>query len=599
MSKLYTIDTGDGREIDLEANSPEEATSQAASWVAKNPRKSVADKVGDMALDRAKVFGEGALSAIPGVATARALSSPDSSGVNKAASIAGDIGGAALLATPGGIARKLGAGALISGGLEATGINPAARWLAKKQENMIPNPNYPSKVAGIEGLGTAANFASQVPGNIAASLTELAPSLLAGKAIGGSSPRKTSPYTTMLEDLGGKPLPSAYATSKTGASIGRGIERVARTNPLVEGSVEPMDTANIESVRGYASKNIPGSLESSGSTGGSNIKAIMDKANLQNQENYGKVMDRVKNIKTLPEGIPEPGKVAALKLKGILKTTDFIPDEAVKLINKTADRLEANGNNPSAYDAEIKRFNYENQKLLEGKGPGVADSLDHYFGKANEILKQTHYDTLNKVRKGLGDALKNTNFDYAQTKSGLFGPFAKMAGGRVEDLPGKMLSSGEEFRNTAKTQLGEEGYGELQNEAMAEMFRRSMDAQGNLNAKSLELMYGKRFKGMDWRPEQRAVVDNVLGMMKKAGLGSLNVENPSGTAGTSSRIAHDILSKSIVGIPPLLIESLAQKAYLKSPSITKPFRKPFSQTNRDAALAALAARASNENKNKR
>ena len=552
-----------------------EATKQPSPYdalltVAQQP--TLTSQIGDVALDRLKAAGQGALSSIPGVASARAFSNPDASGVDKASAVAGDIGGAAMLATPGGIARKLGLGAAINAGIEGSGIGPGARYLADKLTN-IPAP---------ETSSVPLNMLIRTPQNIAAALVELAPSLLMGKALGGevNKPSAIPPYTAMLEKLGGKPLPSAYATNPITQTIGKGIERAARTNPITEGIVSPVDTANIEAIRGFAENKVPGSTEKSGFQGGQELQKIVENANEANQANYKAVLDQVKDVE-IPKGMQKPGKVAAIKIRDLLNSEGFMPDEVTKLIQNTASDIERQGKTPGSYDEQIKKFNYENKKLLQDN-PLNAGVLNHYFGQVNDILKQTHYDTLNQLKPGLGDILKSTNFDYAQSKGSLFGPFAEMAGGKVEELPRKMLTSGEEFRNTAKKNLSKQGYGALQDEAMAEMFRMAQDEKGNLNAKSLGTLYGKRFKNMDWRPDQRSAIESTIGMMQKAGLGSLSEENPSGTAGTASKIGHITAFPTAIGLAPLthgaslippVAEALGSAAYIKAPQVARAIGK--------------------------
>jgi len=127
------------------------------------------------------------------------------------------------------------------------------------------------------------------------------------------------------------------------------------------------------------------------------------------------------------------GPIAAQRLRDILKRPGFIPDEAKALINETANKVDDPKLTPMEYDAKIKEFNYNNKKLLKDSGAN-ANTLDHFFGAANDALKQTHYEGLNQIQPGLGDSLKNTNFDYATDKGNLFGPFGKWVDGKPMEV---------------------------------------------------------------------------------------------------------------------------------------------------------------------
>ncbi len=484
------------------------------------------------------------------------------------------LGTGALMATLGPIQGQKVSTALgaASGAFNASPAGKA--WDASMVQDKGLGANLPSKVLGIEGLGTAANYASRIPSGIAQTFNSATPgglmAALAGRAGAFEKPVAKAPVQTMpntsslLEQHGGSPLPSADLPNGIMRTFGKGVERLARTNPAgPEGMMEARDTKNVGAIKGYVEKKIPTAFES-GLEGGQKLKDIVGAQAEQAGKNYKAVISQVKDLPAFANG--EQVK-AADSLNSILNTKDFVPDEAKKLIADTANRI-SKVKTPGEYDAEIKRFNYENQKLLDPTKPGMNTSLNHYFNLANEALKSSHYEALNNLSPGLGDTLKNTNFDYANQKGELFGPFARMAGGRLEDLPKKMLSGGEEFRNAAKEHLGKEAYGQLQDEALAAMFReaatKGTNGESVLNGQTLANLFGKKYKGMDWRPDQQEIIQNTLGMMDKAGINSLRQENASGTAGTSAKLKHTIAAFSGVGTLPVLGEAALEAAYLKA-----------------------------------
>ena len=541
------------------------ALDEVAQHFAASP--SLASGAGSLALSQAGKGAKAALFSLPGVNTASTFSNPNATGIDKASALAGDIGGAALLATPGGIIRKLGLGAGISAGLEASGINQGANALANKVQN-IYSPT---------GQSVAGNFIKQIPQTLAATVIQSLPALIAGKFVAKSGalegePGETPPATALLEQQGGTPPPSASISNPVGKVAAQGFERLAKTNPLIDASIiKPMEAQNAQAIKGYVTKQAPGSLEPNGASGGKTIMDIVNRANEANQINYKDILDKIPQGK-YPEQMGNPGKQAASKMLDLLNTQGYMNDDVVGLIQDTAKNIARQGNTPQGYDNAIKQFNDEKLDLLNDN-PLRAGSINHFTGAVNNILKNTHYDALNHLNpdgsynptnSGLGDILKGTNFDYAQSKNQFFGPLAEMTGGKIEDLPRKMLTAGTKFQDVAKKQLGTDIYSDLQNEGLNELMRQAQDAKGNLNAQKLENLYHK-YNAMDWRPDQKSAIENTIGMMHAAGLNSLAEENPSGTATNAAKMAHvgALFQPHLWG--PLTAETAAQGLYFKLP----------------------------------
>ena len=537
---------------------------EVAQHFAASP--SLASQAWNLALSQGAKGAKAALFSIPGVNTASTFSNPASTGVDKASALAGDIGGLALLATPNGIAKKLAMGAGLGAGLEASGINQGANVLANKVQNVY-SPT---------GQSVAGNFIKMIPQTLAATAIQAAPALLTGKLVagaGGAEEAAAKPQAAaLLEQQGGTPMPSASINSPIGKVAAQGFERLAKTNPLIDATtIKPMEAQNAQAIKGYVAKQAPGSLDPNGAAGGQTIMDIVNRANEANQVNYKAVMDKIPQGK-YPKQLGNPGKQAASQILDLLNNQGYMNDDVTGLIQDTAKNISRQGNTPQGYDNAIKQFNDEKLDLLNDN-PLRAGSINHFTGAVNDILKNTHYDALNHLNpdgsynptsSALGDILKSTNFDYAQSKNQFFGPLADMTGGKIEDLPRKMLTAGSQFQGVAKKQLGPDIYGDLQNEGLNELMRQAQDNKGNLNAQKLESLYHK-YNTMDWRPEQKEAIENTIGMMRAAGLNSLAEENPSGTATNAAKIAHVGALFQPHLWPALAGETAAQAAYFKAP----------------------------------
>lgn len=106
--------------------------------------------------------------------------------------LAGDIGTTAgtipMLAR--GAIKPFASMALAGAGMDLSGVNNTFQKVADYKENDnegIPKLNLPSKVMRVEGLGTALNYASRLPGGLASILTMAGPNALLGAAAGERS----------------------------------------------------------------------------------------------------------------------------------------------------------------------------------------------------------------------------------------------------------------------------------------------------------------------------------------------------------------------------------------------------------------------------
>lgn len=505
-------------------------------------------------------------------------------GIEGAAEAAGDIGGALLMPVAG--LRGVATGALAGAGLNASGAMKVAPAFESAVDKYAPKwPEVGAKGQGAlknfvarSGMAPALNVGTQLAKATGSTLIDTGLGLVAGHGAGkitkptvmGKAP--LSEGTRLLEEYGGAPPTSAYLQGPVSGALAKTTEHYSRTNPLLRGITEGQDTKNIEAVSKYLQAKAPeGAARLTGESGGLKSQAVVESAYDTAKKNYEGVMKEVqqlipkseskipsyeKSAGSLPLfeasgeklGIGKQysgyGPIAAEKLKQILNRTDFegptpesISPESRAIIEKYAKELDNPKLTPAQYDVKVKDFNRD-VKLKLNEQPGLRDEFDHYMGEANQILKDTHIDGLNKIQEGLGDKLAATNFDYAVSKGDLFGPFGKMNEGKVEDLPRKILSSGVEFRATAKRFLKPEDYAKLQDVAEGELIQQATDKAGVVNLKKLKSNYMQKYKGFDWRPDQAEHIENLISMMEKAGIQDLDIANPSGTAGTLANMGH-------------------------------------------------------------
>lgn len=131
-------------------------------------------------------FATGALQTLPGAgALMNKVQGREAygEGLEGNAAKLGDASNALLTVATAG--KGLGMGALLGGALEGSGANDAMRYAGKGMENLTNKAlatDNPSKMLGIEGLGTASNLVSRTPGALADIAANLLPSLLASKA---------------------------------------------------------------------------------------------------------------------------------------------------------------------------------------------------------------------------------------------------------------------------------------------------------------------------------------------------------------------------------------------------------------------------------
>lgn len=289
-------------------------------------------------------FGEGVASTVPFLNTLRR------GGYDKGAQGAGEVAGDVGL-TAGDLAAALGTGAIapalkfagLSGAMNAAGIPQAAERVGNRAENatdrLLGANQHPSKVLGVEGLGTALNTAEQVPGALASTAIQAIPYYLAGKgATVGEPPAGGPPAQTpvpvrepSIQDLlvqhGGELTPAMKARNPILGNMVAAFERGARNNPFVVGPfVQKLMGRNAGAVQNYLTSQFgPEVLFERPEDYGARLNSTLGAFNAQRSSDIANAEAALGRIKSkLPVS---PGKLAANQINQLLQAGGVPVDE--------------------------------------------------------------------------------------------------------------------------------------------------------------------------------------------------------------------------------------------------------------------------------
>ncbi len=359
---------------------------------------------------------EGAVATIPYAGRVQRLlqgqeAYPEPAGIERTAAKIGDA--SQTLLTGATLGRGLGAGLAINAGLEASGINPLARKLGAGAENLNEKVvhDFPSEKFGVEGLGTAMNFAQRIPGAAVGLAANLAPAILAGKKISGvqeaglaKAAAKAEPTAQALEDLkahGGEVPISAQVPTGVGKAVAGVVERGAKVDPFTKGAYEDMDVRNGDAAKKFfQSTHGPDIFDNVKEGIGKTMSNIMDRMVQRREAKFQPVMDQLKK---------------AGKTRGF---GNMIADDVVKAMgdNPVVDQVsgpfatfikEIRGiDDPIAIKKKLSSMRAK-FKLDNADGFGKVNSeLEHDYGTLNGAAKDAFYNGLDKISGGLDNKLK-------------------------------------------------------------------------------------------------------------------------------------------------------------------------------------------------
>lgn len=221
----YKVKASDGKTLTIDADDEsgldaamQEYDSQTLKAAPAQPTPQAAPSAGPGMGERA---WEGAKAGVPFLKSAEG--GFDYSGAEGAGRLAGDIGGTAATVAFG-VPRTLATAAGLGAAFEGSGAGPAMRKGGQAAESAIDSAlatNLPSKVMGIEGLGTGVNALSRAPGALADVAANVIPYIVAGKVASGAMPKGAAPKiapvnegAALLQQYGGRVTPGMQSGTK-------------------------------------------------------------------------------------------------------------------------------------------------------------------------------------------------------------------------------------------------------------------------------------------------------------------------------------------------------------------------------------------------
>ena len=542
---------------------------------------------------------EGAAGSVPFVNSARMAvggQNPYSATPEGVGQAAGDIGGTAAAIASGGLlplAKFVGLGA----GLNALGVPQAAHALASKIEEPAESIQVPSKVAGIEGLGTLLNFLGRTPAAVAGTAIEAAPYALAGKAIGVGEPiakaigeqpaaPPAAPPTPgqLLQQHGGELSPAMRAGGRVTGAVTSGIEKLAGMNPLTAALPEGIQAKNVAAVQNYLEKNL-----------GSDV------ANLSARDFSDNLEGTIKDVKTgavakmkaaeaklqeLNPTLPEPtGMTASRGIQSILQKAG-VPygqegfDPAKPFTgNEAIPESQARG--LMALDKQVQNAKTipdllaQRRNIDAGESPaGTPDFGGDVKAKSRFLLKarQAVNDALNQAIESSGNpeataAWAEANQGYGDIKPVL----SKAARAQAPDLNDtdaltRLITSpttGTQMLERLKRSSTPDQWNQVQDTAVNAILDRSRGEGGVINSGKLGTAMTKTlghvFAQLD--PEKQQILTTAKQMMDTAQIADLKKANPSGSGVETGKVVHTASLFNPLAWGPLAAETAGIGGY--------------------------------------
>ena len=544
---------------------------------------------------------KGAISAFPGAEAAVNLMKgqpaypADAEGAGR---VAGDIGGAAAAVASGGLA-PLAKFSGLAGALNALGIPQGAYAIGTGIENLsnkVMASDLPSKIAGIEGLGTGLNMMSRTPGALADIVAEAAPYALAGHAIAGgekapvpAEAKAPAPPTAadLIAQHGGELTPAMRATGPIAKAVTGWIEKLAGSNPLTQALPEGIRAKNIEAVNKYLETNLGQPV--AGLSSLDYAPVLQDALNQYKASRGAKFSAAEAGLQGIASKLPKPvGQMASDRIISMLKEAGVPSDEngfnpALLTGNEKIDPNTANAliglerqvrNAKTIPDLLAQRQNIDRSGIPNFQAP------PDQMGRLKNMARGVVNDTLTQAVDSSGDANAIAKWKAANSEYSATAPVMNKAG-KVQSnkLNGpealtKMLTNpaqGGQALAQLKANMAPEQWEAVQNGAINAILDRSRK-NGVISADSLKTNLGKTMAPIvsQLDPVKQQVLRTAQEMMDKAQLSDLGRENPSGSGHRAASLAHmaALLNPSTTG--PMLGESGALGAYYGAGKVIPP-----------------------------
>lgn len=534
-------------------------------------------------------FGEGVKGSIPFAETAENVvkgEAPYSATPEGVGHAFGDVGGTAAAIASGGM-LPLAKFAGLGGALNALGINAGAAKLGSGVEeayNKAVATNAPSKILGIEGLGTALNFLTRGPGATADVAINALPYALAGKAIEskalpvketGSAPAPASTPTTaeLLAQHGGETTPAMRATSRIGKAVTGGIEKLAAGNPLTQALPEGIRTKNVAAVNDYLEKNLGSDV--AGMTSADYAPNLQQTMKEYKGSRSAKFAEAEASLKGLDSKLPKPvGEMASDRIIAELKDSGVPFDEKgfnpdLMTGNEKIDPITAKAlvamerqvrNAKTIPDLLAQRQNIDRAGIPNFEAP--PDAMGRLKNKARGIVN----DTLTQAVESSGDKEAEAKWKAANTEYRDTAAVMKKAGKiQANELLGsealtQMLTNpaqGGQALAKLKSKMAPKQWDSVQKSVANAILDKSRTADGIISADSLRTNINKKMATIFSQLDQKTqtVIRNAQEMMDKAQLTDLRRENPSGTAGQFGKGVHTASMFNPLAWPVLAVES--------------------------------------------
>ncbi len=519
----------------------------------------------------------------------------DSDGIANLFGDAGSAAGmAALVATVGPVnAMKIGTAFGAAGGaLEASPLGQGLHKMAGEAINTnagFPASNLPSKVLGIEGLGTAANMATRIPGAVAATSYDLVPSaalMAAGGKVGVPENARTATVkpdvqsAKLMQEYGGHATPGMLSTGKMGmAKMGDWL-----ASKFAPGTMENINNKNTGAIERYVNEKFPEAGQHPQLIG-NEIANSMDAFKNQRSREYQAAEDLVGQVQ-LPKGV-RSGKFAQdaiaelLKSKKVSRFRRLTGNEPIdpNSVGPLRRLLQKMGNAESIQDLINQRRQWEDiegpafPEGMKGRGEAI---LQTGRGLVNDVIGKLleFNDRLNaqggpvSKETGLMDPTGNI------TKSGPRGPVravkpvwdaANLKYNKTQPLMNDIYSvigekntktgmrntliSPENFSNGIITKMGGaervaqlkeilgENFKPFEKAAVQELLQRHPQS-GNYNLAGMNRLLNGKYKANGLlSPEVAQQIQDVAGMLERSGISGDAAMNPSKSAGSSLGVA--------------------------------------------------------------
>jgi hypothetical protein len=569
------------------------------------------------------------------VAQGKAPYSASPEGVGRAA---GDIGtasglGAAAMMLGGPVtAAGVGIGALAGAGLEKSGISPALREKAQgiresKRVPFLPGPagaipgmnfeqkNFPSKVAGIPGLGQLLNLGQEGLKESLATPVDIVPSALAGLLSGlgikgvqsgaarvAKGPAPLPAGAGLLEDAGVTVTPAMKRFAETGQRTGipAAVENVSKANPLTAGMMEKIGKDAGQAVQRKVAA-IPGAKMTTPLATGGALSKVMETFQKRRGTAVGAAKDALRGV----EG-GDVGKLASQRIINQLEQGGIPFDEAgfnVKLM-KGGERM-----SPATAEALIGA-----ERDLRGMGLGQAvnylenfdaihgNKLSSVYGnaatnavkEARNLIKSTIMEAANAESPTLARALTEADRAYAISQP-VVKPFLESARGMASDtnlaskLFGKSGSKADKSLRRLKSTMNPDEFGQVQDALASELLQRAGGVENMSLAKLKTALRDLGENRQYLKPGVVKALEEASVMMETADVANLGMPNPSGTA---NRLFNQLATVGgAAGAGAALSSPLPIAGYLGGSGLSAAYMKaPSAMRGAQRAIQPMAQR---------